>query len=221
MAMDEQITSDLRGISFDAFLALIFDHPVADRAKKEKQWYWNLPVEISVHMDGAEVVDRYVELFSRSDELLGRYPKDKLEQGFWFMMCGSSLAFSPCELIYDSYEELDIELKEKLIRSMYFLYEKFYSIEPLETSSYMWWDSFSRIPGLEDPTGRIQGAIFDTLVKILALDSEFCQVAALHGLGHLGHPDTERVIKDFMKKHPELTEKQIDYCNNCITGDIL
>ncbi|HEY1772935.1 MAG TPA: hypothetical protein VGH91_07065 [Gammaproteobacteria bacterium] len=216
--MDKQTAFDLRDISFDAFLDLIFDHPVAEKGKKEKEWYWHVPIDRRIEMDKAGVVERYVELFFRSDELLGRYSKDKLDQGCWFMMC-SDLDFSACELIRD--DELDIKLKERLIGSMYFLYEKLYSIEPLETSSYMWWDSFSRIPGLEDPTGRIQGAIFDTLVKILALDSEFCQGAALHGMGHLGHPDTERVIKVFMKKHPDLTEKQIDYCNNCITGDIL
>jgi hypothetical protein len=222
----KQAYYDLRDISFDAFLDLIFDRPVADKAKKEKEWYWKVGINRWIEMDRPHLVDLYAELFSRSDELPGRYSKDKLEQGFWFMM-GGSLEFTPDELIRD--DELSIDLKERLIKSMYFLYEKFFYDAPLQTSSYMWWDSFAYsycVPGSRDPVNneehrRIQDTMFHTLVRILALDSEICQVAALHGLGHLRHPDTKKVIEDFMKRHPNLTEKQIDYCNNCITGHIM
>lgn len=209
---------DLRGMSFGAFADLIFDHPVADKSRESKQWYWSLPIERWIDWDKTEVVELYGELFLRSDELHTRYSKAQLEQGFWFLM-GSSLEFTPDELIRD--DELSIALKEKLIKSMYFLYEKCFYAEPLETSCYMWWDSYSRIPGLKDPTGRIQEAIFETLVRILALDSEICQLAALHGMNHLGHPDTEKVIGEFIRKNRELTLEQIDYAKKCITGDIL
>ena len=215
---------DLRGISLDAFLDLNFEHPVANKNINEKEWYWGQDARID--WDKAFVVGLYIELFSRADELMARYSKDKLEQGFWFMMSGS-LDFTPYQLIHD--EKLNIEEKERLISSMYFLYEKFFFYESLESSSYMWWDTFADefdIPGQRRPEDyendkRIQDVMFSTLVKILSLDSELCQAAAIHGLGHLMHPDTERVIKDYMKRHPQLTEKQIDYLNNCITGDIM
>lgn len=220
----EQDYYDLRSISLEAFRDLVFDHPVPAKDSKKDAWYWS--VNSWVEWDKPYVVALYMELFSRSHELLRLYPHDKLEQGCWFMM-GSTLEFSTYELIRD--DELDIALKEKLIASMYFLYERFFCEEPVATASYMWWDSFAYsycVPGQRDPINnevdrRIQDAMFSTLVKILSLDAEICQYAAVHGLGHLGHPGTEKVIKGFMKKHPNLTEKQIDYLNNAITGDIL
>lgn len=220
----KQAYYDLRGMSLSAFRDLIFEHPVADETKKAKGWYWG--IDNWVEMDKAYVVDLYVQLFHSSDELLTLYSKDKLEQGCWFMM-SRSLEFGAGELIHD--DELDIALKERLIRSMYSLYEKLFFDEPLDTSSHMWWDSFAydyRLPKQRDPLNdeedrRIQDAMFSTLVKVLSLDSETCQGAALHGLGHLRHPETERVIKEFLKDHRQLTKDQIDYANKCITGDIM
>jgi hypothetical protein len=223
----KQVYFDLRGMSFDSFLDLIFDHPVTDKTKKEKEWYWNLDVNRWVDWDKPHVVDLYGELFSRSEELIARYPKEKLEQGFWFMM-GSSLEFSVYELLHD--DELEVGLKEKLIGSMYPLYEKLYLRDTLEgCSCYMWWDSLGSefsTPGAKGPLNydddrRIQDAMFSTLVRILALDSEICQLAALHGLNHLDHPDTEKAIKDFIKKNRQLTKEQIEYANRSITGDNL
>jgi hypothetical protein len=181
-----------------------------------------------IDMDRPHVVDLYVELFSRSDELLTRYPKDKLEQGFWFIMGPSTLDFTVGELIRD--DGLEIELKERLIGSMYFLYEKLYYKDTLQGNScYMWWDSICYsycVPGQRDPANdeadrRIQDTMFRTLVSILGLDSEICQGAALHGMNHLRHPDTEKVIQDFLRKNTHLTEDQIKYARLCITGDAL
>lgn len=224
----KQAYFDLKSMSFDAFLNLIFEHPVADKDKKADEWYWKIGTNRWIEMDRSRVVDLYMELFSRSSELPERYSKDKLEQGLWFMMGGSSLDFSLCELLRD--DQLEIELKEQLIESMYFLYERLYYNDTLDgTSCYMWWDSFCyaySVPGSRDPVNnkehrRIQDAMFRTLVSILGLDSDICQGAALHGLNHLKHPDTERVIKDFIGKSPRLTKEQIEYAYRSITGDNL
>jgi len=224
----KQAYFDLRGMSFEAFLDLLFEHPVADKNKKEKEWYWNLDVNRWIDMDRAHVAALYVELFSRSGELLTCYSKDKLEQGLWFIMGASSLDFAAGELLRD--EGLEMGLKEKMIESMYFLYEKLFYSETLEGNScYMWWDVFARdyaFPGSRDPANaeseeRIQTAMFRTLVKILALDSDLCQYAALHGMNHLRHPDTEKAVQDFLKKNRHLTADQIDYAKKCITGDVL
>jgi hypothetical protein len=52
---------------------------------------------------------------------------------------------------------------------------------------------------------------FQTLAQILSFDSETCQAAALHGLGHLHHPDTPALIDNFVKEHPSLTQKWKTY----------
>jgi hypothetical protein len=69
----------------------------------------------------------------------------------------------------------------------------------------MWWDALAydwhcgnraRSNGGEDLA--MQDVMFDTLVRILSLPQRSCQEAALHGLGHLHHPDTENAVQRFL-----------------------
>jgi hypothetical protein len=50
----------------------------------------------------------------------------------------------------------------------------------------------------------MQDVIFETLTKILRLDSVACQTAALHGFSHLQHPSTEQVIGAYVQGKPEI-----------------
>jgi hypothetical protein len=87
------------------------------------------------------------------------------------------------------------------------LFRILFATEPLDTSVQMWWDILcydwhcgnrkrERERGGEDE--RMQDVIFQTLTAILALDSGICQRAALHGLGHLHHPETENLIQRYI-----------------------
>jgi hypothetical protein len=76
----------------------------------------------------------------------------------------------------------------------------------------MWWDSHcydwhsgnrNRDLGGEDL--QLQDIFFETLAKILFLDSETCQGAALHGLGHLHHPGTGELVDRYLRERPSLT----------------
>ena len=57
----------------------------------------------------------------------------------------------------------------------------------------------------------MQDVLFETLAEILAVDSETCQGAALHGLSHLHHPKTEELVARFIESHPSLTAEQKAY----------
>lgn len=101
---------------------------------------------------------------------------------------------------------------------MFDLFERLFAREPLDTSAQMWWDSLcygwhcgnrSRNRGGEDE--RLRDVFFEILSRILSLDSETCQGAALHGLGHLHHPETPRLIERYIREHPNLTEQQKAY----------
>jgi len=92
----------------------------------------------------------------------------------------------------------------------------------------MWWDSLAygyfcgnknRVHSDEEK--NMQDVMFETLCQILKLDSEACQGAALHGLGHLVHPDTEKVIRAWIAEHPDLPEEDVDYAEDCIAGRIM
>ena len=95
------------------------------------------------------------------------------------------------------------------------LFERLFVNEPLDTSVHMWWDSLcygwhcgnrSRERGGEDL--ELQDIFFRTLAKVLAIDSWICQGAALHGLGHLHHPDTGNLVERYIDEHPALTPEQ-------------
>jgi len=82
----------------------------------------------------------------------------------------------------------------------------------------MWWDALcydwhcgnkKRERGGEDRS--MQDVMFETLRSILAQDSEICHGAALHGLGHLHHPDTKQLIDVYLTQHPALKKEWRDY----------
>jgi hypothetical protein len=101
---------------------------------------------------------------------------------------------------------------------MYYLFERLFSIEHLETAAYMWWDALcfdwhcgnrSRDRGGEDQL--MQDVMFETLAQILKLESVQCQADALHGLGHLHHPNTAKLIEQFIANHSALTPEMKQY----------
>jgi hypothetical protein len=50
----------------------------------------------------------------------------------------------------------------------------------------------------------MQNAMFETLSQILSLPSLECQRAALHGLGHLHHPDTEALVLRYLERNESI-----------------
>ncbi|HEV2731066.1 MAG TPA: hypothetical protein VGV15_13625 [Terriglobales bacterium] len=101
---------------------------------------------------------------------------------------------------------------------MFHLFERLFAAEPLETAPNMWWDSLCydwhcgnrlRENGGED--AAMQDVMFETLAKILQLPSFYCQRDALHGLGHLHHPDTRALIQSYFDRNPTLDPEIKDY----------
>jgi hypothetical protein len=67
---------------------------------------------------------------------------------------------------------------------------------------------------IENVVAKISGckmSFFETLEQILSFDSETCQGPALHGLGHLHHPDTPALIDRYIKQHPSLKQEWKSY----------
>lgn len=217
---------DLRNASLEQLQEFIFNHPIVGLQEGDGPWYFDF--NIWIDCEDSYVKDLYIKLFHESETLLNKYSIAELEQGMWALM-GPNLERSPYYLIWDSDSKLNLSEKVELIHSMLFLYKNLFSTDLLDTSCNMWWDSFAYdycVDGLTDPENSeqdkvIQNAMFETLEKILYLESEECQYAALHGLGHLRHPQTEKLITDFMKQNQSITDNMITYANACIKGDII
>jgi hypothetical protein len=201
--MKERIECDLIGVSFDEYVAFLFDKPVPQAHEKEK-WYWNVDVAFSPD----EIASHYIQLFTEPAFLLSRFLKPELEEGFWAIQSGN-LGCDVPHIIW--HRSLPFATRENCVRSMFYLFERLFSIEPLETAANMWWHSLcydwhcgvrSRSNGGDDE--RMQDVMFETLSQILHLQSLSCQVDALHGLGHLHHPDTREVIQQYLDRYPNL-----------------
>lgn len=209
--MEHASQIDLGGYSFDEFVSFLFDRTIPAEAEKADPWYWH----VELKFDAEKICGYYVRLFQQPEFLLTRFTKPQLEEGFWAIQ-GPNLDCSVCRLILES--NLLFPLREDCIRSMFDLFEQLFAKEPLDTSVQMWWDSLCydwhcgirrRERGGEDV--ELQDVFFQTLARILAIDSEACQKAALHGLGHLHHPQTREVIDKFIAEHPSLTPEQREY----------
>lgn len=212
-------TYDLRTCSYDEFLDFVFDHPV-----EKKPWYFGSRVEVA--FDAVHNTELLTKLFSNARPLLERYTRDQLEQGFWALQSGLLIGGLLPHLMFD--QSMPFEKRADCIRAMFFLYRDLFAVDELHTSSNMWWHSISssyqtgwRSQSTLDDNKKIQDVMFDTLTEILYLESEECQGAALHGLGHLLHPSTEMVIRDWIATQPDLPEDDLEFAEACITGDIM
>jgi hypothetical protein len=188
----------------------MFDRPVPAQGQRQR-WYWT----IEATFDPTRLRSYYVDLFSEPRFLLDQFSRPQLEQGFWAIP-SSTLNCSVRELIW--MDNLDFDMRAECVHAMYYLFERLFSIEHLETSAHMWWDALcfdwecgnrSRNRGGEDQL--MQDVMFETLAQILKLESVQCQADALHGLGHLHHPNTGKLIEQFIANHSALTLEMKQY----------
>jgi hypothetical protein len=208
--MSERTNQDITGISFDEFVRFVFARGIPANPKAEP-WYWH----VETIFDAGEIADHYVQLFSEPAFLLTSFLTAELEQGFWALQ-SCNLDCSVAKIIW--IEELPFAVRERCVRSIFHLFEKLFSVQPFETSAHMWWDSLcydwhcgnrSRANGGEDES--MQNVMFETLTKILELDSPRSQGDALHGLGHLHHPLTEPLISKYIASPPEISPEMKKY----------
>ena len=205
--MKEPACVDLTNISFDEFISFLFERETTSGSEKQDPWYWH----VETTFDPSIICAYYVRLFQEPEFLSTRFSKAQLEEGFWAIQ-GPNLNCSAYRIIHET--DLPFALRESCIRSMFDLFTRLFSKESLETSVSMWWDSMcydwhcgNRKRGRGGDDERLQDAFFETLSKLLSSPSESCQGAALHGLGHLHHPETLKLIERYIQERPSLTNE--------------
>ena len=78
------------------------------------------------------------------------------------------------------------------------------------------WDEIS------DEESAILGQMLATLTKILALEEDRCEQYALHGLGHLHHPQRAAVVQKFIDEHAdEWPEDALAWIKECRDGTVM
>ena len=214
--LDSCSRHDIRDASFEDFVRFLFDHQVVPFPRDKNigpfPWYRRLTVDC----DPDSVIAYYTRLFNDPRFLLARFTIDQLEQGFWAMQ-GSLLDCSISDVIWE--RAVSFADRERCVRAMFNLFAQLFDGWSLESSAVnMWWDSLaygwecgnrSRANGGEDQS--MQDVMFATLARILDLPSETCQAAALHGLGHLHHPETADLIQGYLTRNSAISPKLRDY----------
>jgi hypothetical protein len=202
--MDAYEQYDIRSASFDEFVDFLFDHDVVPTPSDPKEpgpWYWHAEVAF----DPIRVAGFYIRLFQEPRFLIARFSIPYLEQGFWAIQSGN-LDCAVSEIIW--HRDVPLEIRESCIRTMFHLFEKLFATCELDTAPNMWWDSLAydwhcgnrdRANGREDEL--MQDVMFGTLERILSLPSRACHIAALHGLGHLHHPETEGLVQSYIERN--------------------
>lgn len=209
--MTERAQVDITDYSFEEFVSFFFDREIPASSEKRTPWYYSLEVTF----DARQVCEYYIRLFRDPNFLVERFSKAQLEESFWAIH-GPALECSASRIISET--EAPFSARAECVKSMRDLFKNLFVAEPLETSVQMWWDSIcydwecgnrDRQRGGEDLS--MQDVMFETLSEILALDSEVCQKAALHGLGHLHHPATKDLVQSYLVKHPSLGQDLKEY----------
>jgi hypothetical protein len=206
--MRQMIHADISESSFDEFIAFLFARDVpSEREKRSCRWYFNTRATFNLPHVGSY----YAQLFRQPCFLLESFTEDQLEQGFSAMQV-RSLSCSVRNLIWNA--DLSLASREECVRSMFYLFRDLLANYPLGYTACMWWDSFcfdwecgNRRRSRGGVDLWMQDVLFETIVEVLELDSLSCQGAALHGLEHLHHPQTEEAVQNFLAQHPSLEEE--------------
>lgn len=174
------------------------------------QWLWNNALQ----PERAEWLITYpTRLFREPEFLFERFSDKKLKRGFWNL-------FGEWE-VKDSIWKKDLpwHLRRACIRAMVPLFERFFLLKPLDDTCHMWWDLF-RYFG-DDPDERVINEMYLALAKILFMDSLECQGAALHGLGHITHPNKAALIRRYLRTHSNVDPRIRSYALASIEGKVL
>jgi hypothetical protein len=228
MADGSFFLNDLRGCSFEAWVAFAFDRPVP--AGKEANW-WHLhedDAEMFLIVDPVLQVEHARRLFSDPLFLRDRFTAAQLEQGFWFLsssgptVCGKFFA----DHLWDS--RFPLELRRAAIGAMFDLYAKLFALFPTEDATYMWWDLLvsnviedddgeSIVPRSDADQEQVRLAMVATLGRILQLEQRHCQEAAMHALKHIATPRERSALIDPFLRLPR-DEKLLAYARECRAG---
>jgi hypothetical protein len=188
-------------------------------------------------LSSPEVVVRYMtKLFSEFGRIAPGFSLAQLDQGVWGIL-GERLRLY--ELLWDT--SVPLPHRVQCIRSMYSVYSDFVSASNAEvknTGFFMWWDfilhgfwvrqkvehriEWGDISKFDTEARVLLDVMFETLKRILDLPDWSSQECALHGLGHLYHPDVRKTVQEFIDSHgTELTESRLRWMEHCRDGTVL
>lgn len=197
-------------ITFDHWIKLVFDHPVAPR-----EWHWSDDAEIwNLQLSSLEHVDFLTRVFRNPERLYPQFSPDQIGVGLDFLI-------NPCFGCYacDIDASANVPLAERLVcvRSILSLYQNCFvpllpnEYDPVESRRpdaprldsvcYMFWEvaplaPFSKHEDPRQPVEEyqlIEDACLGVMAKAMSIRHSACQEGALLGLSLWAHHYPTRV----------------------------
>lgn len=232
---DELKNLDLSSKSFDHFVDFFFNRDVVPD-KEQYEYFLTSPTgeryDEAAPIAPAMLVKHMTKLFSEFGPIAIKYSLAQVDQAVWGIL-GAKLRLH--ELLFDA----SVPLPDRLecIRSMYHVYSDFVAkletdLPPDLSGFSMWWDlvlhDFWTPPKpfvagtykgdaskLDSESRVLLDVMFETLKRILDLPHRDAQRCALHGLGHLHHPEVRDTVQQYINaKKSELPLAWLEECRD-------
>ena len=232
---------DLSSMSFNEFVAFFFDREVV-RLDPPNDFFVADFLQIghynaSIPSTPETIVEYMTQLFSKFGQIAPNYSLPQLNQGIWNLL-GENLGLYA--ILWDS----SVSLVKRLdcIRSMYNVYSDFVAIsdvEIMENCFSMWWDLLGQgfwwqlklyeagtkmgdVRSLDSESRVLLDVMFETLNRILQLPDSRTQQFALHGLGHLHHPNVPKTVQGYIDSHKsEFSAQGLRWIEECRDGTFM
>ena len=91
-------------------------------------------------LDAARLLAYSTRLFEHSNDLLSIYSPESLERGFWYLLGPTS---ELADTLWD--ETIDWPSRRRCIESMVYVFRDIFSKNPLNDTSFMWWDLLGKL----------------------------------------------------------------------------
>lgn len=220
----------LSALSYPQFLDFFFDRPIV--SDKEQYDLFRGGFDGFIASNPATVVAHLEAMCRGFSELTKVYSHQELDQGLWAVF-GAGIS---CEqFLFDP--AVDLALRIDCIESMHLPFRDVVAHSSLgkeESFYFMWWDmilhtfwhiyystddNYHKLPA---DGKQMFDAMYQTLLRILALNHRGCQWSALHGLGHLRHPLGREAVQNYLDVHRrELTDEDLKWVEGCRDGRIM
>lgn len=119
-------------------------------------------------------------------------------------------------------EQLPMEPRAACVRAMPAIFKEVLAKIPpkveMENIFYMWWDIIAK----NCAGGAMREIVFEALKKVLEIKDERCQISALHGLGHSGHPGAPAVVRQYLNRNRKHFDADgITWIEQCRDGTVM
>jgi hypothetical protein len=235
---DELRNLDLSAKAFDEFVQFFFARRVVPDKEQFDYFLTDLDgqqYDEAIPSSSEVVVDYMTKLFSEFGQIATKYSMAQVDQAVWGIL-GENLRLY--EFLFDTSVPLPNRLE--CVRSMYCVFSDFVAKseadpDPDLSGFFMWWDLV--LHGFWTPprpfvAGTYRGdaskldseslvlldVMFETLKRILDLPHTETQRCALHGLGHLHHPEVHDTVQHYIDANK--SEFPLAWLEQCRDGTV-